>query len=44
MIKRPIIGPKNILVNEFINESLKENTFNFVRAIPKDIKTKNIVA
>ena len=39
-----IIGPKNILVNEFINESLNENTFNLVRAMPNDIKTKKIVA
>ena len=42
--KRPMIGPINILVNELIKESFKEKTFNLVKAIPKDIKTRKIVA
>ena len=40
----PRIGPKTILEKEFSKDSFKENTFNFVKAIPKDIRTRKIVA
>ena len=40
----PIIGPIIILVKEEAIALLSEKTFNLVRAIPKDIKIKNIVA
>ena len=37
-------GPINILVHEEIIALFIENTFNLVKAIPKDIKIKKIVA
>ena len=42
--KKPITGPKIILLNELISDNVNENTFNLVKATPKDIKTKKIVA
>ena len=44
IIIKPIIGPITILVKEFIRDNLNEKTLSFVRAIPKAIKTINIVA
>ena len=41
---KPINGPMIIREKELINEFFNEKTFNFVRAIPRDIKTKKIVA
>ena len=41
MIK-PIIGPIITLPIEEIIELVRENTFNFVNAIPKDISIKTI--
>ena len=38
----PTIGPIMTLVSEYINVSLKEKTFSWESATPKDIKTKKI--
>ena len=44
MINKAIIGPKKSLPIEYIIDLVKEKTFNLVKAIPNDIKIKNIVA
>ena len=41
---KPIIGPIITLATDEIKADLNEKTLNLVRAIPKDIKIKNIVA
>ena len=40
---KPTIGPTITLIIEYIRVSLNEKTLSFDNAMPKDIKTKNIV-
>ena len=42
--ENPIIGPITILIMLKLEALNHETTFNFVNAMPKDIRTRNIVA
>ena len=41
--QKPTNGPRIILTKEYMNVSLKEKTLSLDNAIPKDIRTRNIV-
>ena len=43
-MQKPIKGPIKTLAKDDIKDFLKEKTFNFVNATPRDINIKNIVA